>query len=676
VASLPAGQSGVPAPGAERGQAPLRLIGRLADRLNRWLEGQTGRRLLAAGILVALALLVFHFDHKPRADILDPVPDTVRALAATLVLFGVGGFGLVRLLLPQPLRDYELLWVLPTGACAVGLAMTVLGFAHVPYPVSLGLVLAAGGLAGTLGVRRHGWPEPQLRSLAWPGLVAAVTLVVALIPVLGVQHFLSPVGTGSDSHVAAGTALFLQHAYPTGVDIHLPINQVPPTWQSKYPIYYAFAGVSSLSGLATYQVLPVLAAVLLSLAAVGMFLLARQVLRAPVGVATAAMFAAGLDRMALFTVLNPYFNQTWGFVTLPYTVVLGWWVVQPGLGRGRRQATLALLALFAIILVFAYPLAAPIPAVPILAFAFLERRRRIAAGQPVWRPTRLYHGARSLVWLIPLGILLAVPVAGVIDKSIGAAKVLLPGSNLWIWAGDLTGYFPFNYFLSLPSSLWYLILVVPIFGLAAWGLARQQPAIKWGLGGLLAIGLLAAWYFRLRAAGWYFEFKILAFLGPLIMLMAVAGAARVRRYGPALIAGLCLITLSGAFLQVRNLGYQLPEATIQLQDFARAVPAGASIRLDMPAAGTLWAAYFLAARPVCSQTPLLGTDYPHIAVSRKADYIVSIFFYPRPADAIGPPLMQNQGYALYRENPAVPGPSYCTFRRFDHLYTGAGYSPR
>ena len=45
-------------------------------------------------------------------------PGTVRAVAGTVVLFGIGGFGLVRLLLPAPLRRHELLWVLPAGGCA------------------------------------------------------------------------------------------------------------------------------------------------------------------------------------------------------------------------------------------------------------------------------------------------------------------------------------------------------------------------------------------------------------------------------------------------------------------------------------------------------------------------------------------------------------------------------
>jgi hypothetical protein len=633
------------------------------------------RRLVGAGLLLALALMVFHFDRRPRADILNPVPNTARGLAATVALFGVGGFGLVRLLLPQALRDYELLWVLPTGACAVGILMTLLSFAHVPYPVSLGLVAASGLALGAWAVRRRGWPRLEVRRLAWPSLMAFVVLVVMLIPVLSVQHFLSPVGTGSDSHVAAGTALFLQHGYPTGVDIHLPINQVPSTWQSKYPIYYAFAGVSTVSGLATFQVLPVLAAALLAIAAVGFFLFARQVLGLPTGIAVVAMAAAALDRIAMFTVLNPYFNQTWGFVMLPFTLVLGWWAVQPGLSRRSREATVGLLALFALVLVFAYPLAAPIPAVPILVFAVLERRRRVAGGAQVWRVRNLYRGARSLVWLIPLGILLAVPVVGVVDKSIGAAKVLAPGTSLWPWGGDLGHFLPFNYFFGLPGPLGFLPLVVAILLLAAWGLAGQQPALKWGLGGLLVLGLLVAWYFRQRTAGWYFHFKILAFIGPLIMLMAVAGAWRIRRYAVPLLAGLGLVTLSGAFLQIRNLGYQLPQATIQLQGFVGAVPAGASIRLDMWPAAQLWGAYFLASRPLCSQTPQLNSDYPHVPYSRKADYIVVINFYPKPADAVGPVLMQNQGYRLYRENPSVPGPSYCTQRRYDRIYSGAGYSP-
>jgi hypothetical protein len=39
-------------------------------------------------------------------------------------------------------------------------------------------------------------------------------------------------------------------------------------------------------------------------------------------------------------------------------------------------------------------------------------------------------------------------------------------------------------------------------------------------------------------------------------------------------------------------------------------------------------------------------------------------------------LRRNAGYRLYRENPAVPGPSICSLRRLDRIYTGIGYSPQ
>jgi hypothetical protein len=615
-----------------------------------------------------------YFDHGPRHDLFAALPGTLRAIAGTVVLFGIGGFGLVRLLLPAPLRRHELLWVLPTGGCAVGVAMTLLGFAAVPYPASLAIVIVAGVGLGWFAVRRRGWPSLDARELAWPAFLGLAVLVIALIPAISVQHYLAPVGTGSDAHVATGAATFLQHSYPTSVNPSVPINRMPPTWQSKFPIYYAFAGVSTVSGLATWQVLPALAATLLALAAMGLFLFARDVLKLPLAVALVAMSVAGLDRLAVFTALNPYFNQTWGWVTMPFTLVLGWWAVQPGLSRGARSGTVALLALFALVLVLAYPLAAPIPAVPLVVFAGIERRRRIRAGERVFRLRSLYRGAGSMIWILPAAALLAIPIAGAVDKGVSAAQVLLPGHSLISWGGDLGRYLPFNYALSLPSSVLYLPLVVAIVGLAAYGLAGQHPSLKWGLGGLLAVGLLLAIYFRHRAYGWYFEFKLLAFIGPLVMLMAVVGAWRLRHLRVVVLGGLGVAAVSGAFLAIYNLGYQLPAATVQLSAWARSLPTGASIRLDMWPPDQLWVAYFLDARPLCSQLPLLGTDYPHVATSRKADYIITLRGVRRPADGVGPPLRLNDWYVLWRESPLVPGLSYCTTRRFDRLYAGPGHS--
>jgi hypothetical protein len=632
------------------------------------------QRALAAVILIALGALAWHFNTKPRHEAFEAVPDVIRVVVGAVVLFGLAGFGLVRLLLPAPLRRFELLWVLPAGACAAGLALTVLGFAGVPYAASLAAVLAGGLALGAHAVRRRGWPQVQWRGLGWPLLLAFVVLVVALVPLLFVQHFDTPIGNGSDAHEAVGAAQFLKHSYPTSVNVHQPLNQMPPTWQSKFPIYYAFAGVSTISGLATWQVLAPLEAALAALAALGMLLIAREVFAAPRAVALAAMGLAGLDRMALYTVQHPYFNQTWGYLTLPFTLVLGWIAVQPSLPRRSRQATLALLVIFAAVLVLAYPLAAPIPAVPLLVFWLGERRRRIRAGEQLWTLRGAYRSRRSLLWMIPLAAALAVPIAGAVDKAVAAAEVLAPGHTLQGWAGDLMGFIPVNYFFSLPASTAGTVLLACVAALAAWGLARQPRALAAGLGALLAIGFALAVYLRGRLGGQYFQFKLLAFIGPLVLVIAAVGAGRLRRAGALALAALAGFTAWSIVQRIEHEGYQLGPPTVALSSWARSLPPGASVRLDVPPAQQLWVAYFMDARPLCSQLPLLGTDYPHVAYSRKADYILTTASLPRPRDAIGPAVRESSAYRLYREKAAVPGPSLCTLRRFDRIYSGAGHS--
>ena len=215
-----------------------------------------------------------------------------------------------------------------------------------------------------------------------------------------------------------------------------------------------------------------------------------------------------------------------------------------------------------------------------------------------------------------------------------------------------------------------------ILGLAVWGLTKQPRSLAWGLGGLLALGLLIAVYFRERHNGFYFEFKLLAFLAPLILLIAAVGAARLRLVGMGLLAGLVALAAGSAVAEIKITGHgQLPPQTVELTQWARSLPPGASIRLDMVPPDDIWAAYFLISHPVCSLHPLIDTDYPHVIYSRKADYILARTTVPRPADALGRPLRQNAFYLLYREKPSVPGPDLCTRRRFDRRSTsGLGHS--
>jgi hypothetical protein len=141
-----------------------------------------------------------------------------------------------------------------------------------------------------------------------------------------------------------------------------------------------------------------------------------------------------------------------------------------------------------------------------------------------------------------------------------------------------------------------------------------------------------------------------------------------------LLAVLTAAAVWSSLAQIDATGYQLPQATIQLSSWAGGLPKGASIRLDMEPPQQLWAAYFLVSRPLCAELPLLNTDYAHVPTSRKADYIVAARVFGRPQDAVGPVLRQNLGYRLYRENPAVPGPSNCSVKRLDRIYPGANYA--
>ena len=81
---------------------------------------------------------------------------------------------------------------------------------------------------------------------------------------------------------------------------------------SKPPVYYGLAGVSTLSGLETYEVLAPVAALLLAMAALGLFLVATELLGGGTLAGPVAMGLAGLDRMVLHTALHPYFNQSGG----------------------------------------------------------------------------------------------------------------------------------------------------------------------------------------------------------------------------------------------------------------------------------------------------------------------------------------------------------------------------
>jgi hypothetical protein len=613
-----------------------------------------GLVLLGAGV-IALGIAGSWGVHRvPTSDVLDSVQAALRAVLAALVLFFVTGFGVTRLLLPEGLRRYELLWVPAVGACVLALTMTVLGFAYVPFHVSLAITIAGGVLVGVIALRRS--PErPAGRGLFWPGVIAFLLAAVALVPYFG-AGFPTVTGFGSDAFHAVGAAEFLQHNHPLERHADGPLDRFPLRWGSKQPVYYALASVASVSGLEPYQTLAPVAAVMITLAALGIFLLAIELLGASLLGAGAAMAVTGLNAMVLHTALNPYFNQTWGYFTLPFTLVLGWWAVH----HRSRQAAI-LLPLFLAIGAFSYPLMLPIPLLALAIFIWLE---------PVSLPSprALYHGRRSLLWLLPLALLLVVPIAAAADKVWEATVLLVdPGQSLRSWAGDIVAFIPAHKFFSLPEpTLWWLA-VAAMVALTVWLLLQLPRSLAVGLGAVMVGFMAAGIWFRQRDFGQYFEFKTLAFSAPLLLACAAVALSRFRRVGPVVLA---LFVISAGFagrLEVRVTAAQLTEDFVELRDWAQDLPSGASIRLDTFPPNQLWGSYMLSSHPLCSQVPLLGTDYPHVVYSRKADYILvdrdgRSLYDGYPIDTQRSPLRQNGEFTLYRAKPDLPGEDLCSKR--------------
>lgn len=584
-------------------------------------------------------------------------------MAAAILFFAVSGFGATRLLLPAGLRRYELAWVIPIGACTSALAMTVLGFAFVPFKASIALIVVAGLALGAFAVRRSGPPArpPRWRELAWPAYVAMILACIALVPLFR-AGYMTVVGDGSDAHLAVGAAQFLQHDYPTSLNVNEPVDQFPLVWKSKYPIYYDLGAVATLAGRPTYETISTLAAVLLALAAVGWFLFARDVLGVRMLGALGAMGIVGLDQMVLHTGMHPYFNQTWGYFTLPFSLILAWWTV-----RHRSAGALALLVMFLAVAAFAYPLELPIPLAALVVFAALDPSLRASAGS-IWR--RVWSGRRALLWMIPLVLILAIPVYGVGQKLLsGAVVVFDPHHSLLTWGGDLLAFIPEYQFLSLGGATLWPLAAVAMAGFAYYGLRDRPRELRIGIFAVIAIGGLAAFDFRLRKYGWYFEFKVLAFVAPLLVVCAAAGISRLPWRGAAwvLLGAFALTASSGALAEMSATYDQTPRALLQLKAWSHALPRDDSIRLDITPGAQLWAQYMLAGHPACSELPLLGTSYPHVTFSTKADYaLVEVGPARSPAPrltppygAVGPPVFENADYALYRLSPALPGRDTC-----------------
>jgi hypothetical protein len=630
----------------------------------------------AGALLLALAALKIAVDRG--VGNLDAVADVLRGVTAFSVLLVVAGYAPARLLVARPLWASFPVLVPLVGCASAGLGLTALGFLGVPFAVSLGVLLATGSVAGAAVRWRRGPARPGPQEMAaaggrrftllWPGYLAALVVALLLTPAFA-NGFVSVQGNNPDGLLGVGSAELLQHAYPTAIAPGLPVDRMPGVWRSKYPIYYALAGAASLSGLDTTQVFGAVCAVLAALAAAGFMLVARHTLRAPPAAGVLVMALVGLSGAVTYLALHPYHNQLWGAVALGPTLLFALRFMQ---GPNRRDG--ALLAAFLFLGLAAYPLMVIFPAAALAgAAAAAMHEDRSGLGRP-----RLPRTARGRAGLAALA-LVATPAAlvvglGVVEKSVSAARLLNPGSDLSSWRGDTQAFLPAGFFLGVPGVVGSALAVV-LLGAAVLGTARMAPVPRAAFGAMIAGGVGFAAYFHERTFGEYFYFKLLAFEAPILVVAAAwvaaggGGATRGRvpgfaRGAPALVAaavGVVVIALQlqGLRRELIVTNFQLDTPTLQLRAAAqRLLPKGASVRVDvLPDGRQLWVSYVLSAHPLSTLNPLTFTTYPYIPVGRRADYIVAdsrVPFFPWP-DAEGSALFDNGAFRIYRMKRGVPG---------------------
>ena len=567
-----------------------------------------------------------------------------RAVLAASLLFAVAGYAVTERLVPSALAPLRLLLVLPVGAAVSSLALTALGFAHLPLRASIVVVAASGALAAWRVPRRLRWRRHDRRAIGFL-VIGALVIVLALVPILRAGYATVP-GQNPDAHLVTGIAVLLQRAPPTATRSDLPIPKMPKVWRSKYPIFYSLAAVATLARLEPFQAFPAVAALLAAFVAIGLGVFAVYVLRLSVEGGLLVAAVAGLDFMVLHLVLHPYWNQLWGLAAFPWALLFAWLAI-----ANRDVTATGLFVLTMTLAGLAYPLMLPYPLLALAAFAIALRRR-----PPL--PRR-----RWLITLSVAAVVLVVPLVGVGEKVVeGVGEFVHPGGGGW--RGDVLTFMPLGNFVATGGGA-LALLAVAAFAIV--GLIRKVPRPQaWGLGALLALSVLVDVRLRLSSAGTYVDFKHLTFVGLLALALAVAGGMwlleQKRGWAVAGMVGLLALVAAAAVNardELATTREQVTTAMIELRSWSAQLPRGASVRLDIPISGfQAWAADFLQPHPLVSPAPLGDTEAPHVRYGQRAQYSLALtsglnrsfmrdhIWVPPTRDVVEPPVRSNPQFVL------------------------------
>ena len=481
---------------------------------------------------------------------------------------------------------------------------------------------------------------------------------------------------GSDAHLAAGTAEFLRHGAPHGDRRRsCRSTRCRSTWRSKQAIYYAFAAVSTLARHGDLRGAVARSPRCCSRWRRSGCTCSRARCSAPGSGAAARRDGASRRWIgwSCTPAMHPYFNQTWGYMTMPFAIVLAWWVVR------RRHRAAARAARRCSWRSARSPTRSPVPiAVSVLAVMWWVRpagaRARAASRSRTsrWRRWRRFWrasaGARrscsasscSSCWS---------PLWGVFEKIAGATQLLInPHYSLRaVGRRPVLAGSPSRSSSRCHDEAWWPVPVALIAGLGLWQ-HRGGCRGRWRWGDLHAGGrrrVRGRDDARCATTAGTSTSRCSPSSGRCSWCSPRSPCARVRYVAGRSCSSIWTWMGAGRRRATRR---RTRSTSCRARCSSCAAgrprcPPDASIRLDMqPEAQNCGRLHAVRRTRLCSQRPLDDTAYPHVPLSRAADYV--LVRLPAPAVRRGRRrrCVQNAEFTLYRLRPGLPGGDRCSQR--------------
>jgi hypothetical protein len=468
------------------------------------------------------------------------VVQQLAALAVLWTLLMVAGAPLTLLALPRDARPW---W--PVAMPVLGLATTLVVVAPLSLVAGIErfrLVLAIGLLACAavaVGLWRKGVPRPA------PAAMVALSVCVVVAT--------TALGPSLDAGVARAPAIVIADSFfyavdATWLETHAS-DQAPPAPPADPFLTPAFvahknplrvgselvlAGFSTVLGQDAATLLPALTAILAALG-VAAVVLALRMLGAPAWACVAAAVLVAARPEGIRLALDSGVAQTAGSVLLPVVLAASWTWLRAGSSRAAALSVVCSAALSV-----AYPEYLPFACL-VLGIAVLALLLPAAARQAGGR--RRVLGRAALV--AAGGALLALPqLSRAVESLTAIAGLGAQQINEFRPAGDYLAlaFGPGDIYHAISSFdvvLAAVLLVGAIGGLVA--LARLGHA---GLMGGIVIGA-AILILRVRVLHPYDHAldRLLALLGPLLMLLAAAGLAALSHRLRLLVPGVTALAV-------------------------------------------------------------------------------------------------------------------------------------